>query len=40
MIQYKQTQKGLEVKRVLFNVNYYGYLTDKDLKIIIKLKKV
>ena len=38
MIQFKQTQNGQEILRVLFNVEDFGYMTERDLKISEGLK--
>lgn len=38
MIQIKQTNKGKEILRVLFGVEDYGYITERDLKIIERVK--
>ena len=42
MIQYKQTEKGREILRVLFGVEYFGYMNERDLKFIMfnKLKMI
>ena len=39
MIQYKQTEKGREILRVLFGVEYFGYMNERDLKFIEGIKE-